>query len=82
MTHSGQYVDLSDLDLRSNFDLDLSRSPCICFDASRREKHDGAKIIALPLLVKNISEKPFPPKTVILAFDDPWSKNILILAQI
>ena len=25
-------------DLGSDFDLDLSRSPCICFDASRREK--------------------------------------------
>ena len=76
MTHSGQHLDLGDLDLRSNFEIDLSRSPCICFDASRREKHDGVKIISLPLLVKKIYAKnDFRKKTVILAFDDPWSKN-------
>ena len=35
-----------DLDLRSNFDLDLARSPCICSDRLD-EKHDGVKRIAL-----------------------------------
>ena len=33
---------LSDLDLRSNFDLDLSRSNYVSFKASLREKHDDA----------------------------------------
>ena len=51
-----------DLDLRSNFDLDFSRSPCICFDASRREKHDGAKLISLRHLVKKIFVKNHFPR--------------------
>ena len=33
-----------DLDLRSNFDLELTRSPSRCFDASWREKRDGTKM--------------------------------------
>ena len=36
------YDDLRSRDLRSTFDLDLSRSTCICFDADRLEDHDGA----------------------------------------
>ena len=49
-----------DLDLRSNFDLDLSRSPYTCFDSFRREKHDGAKIIALaPVSQKLLAKNDF-----------------------
>ena len=33
-------------DLTSNFDNDLMRPRDACFDASQREKHDGAQIIA------------------------------------
>ena len=33
-----------DFDLRPNFDIDLLRSPSVCFDASRRDKHDGTEI--------------------------------------
>ena len=52
-----------DLDLRSNFDLDLSRSPCICFEASRREKHDAVRGFALSFLVKKLFTKnDFRPK--------------------
>ena len=36
-------------DLRSNFQLDLPKSKGIYFDASWREKHDGAWIIPLKL---------------------------------
>ena len=46
-----------DLDLRSNFDLDLSRSCYICFDASWRGKHDGVKIIALSFQTQKLSLK-------------------------
>ena len=41
-------------DLRSNFQLDLSRSKSICFDVSQREKHDGAYIIPLSFLVRKV----------------------------
>ena len=46
-----------DHDLRSNFDLDLSRSCCTCFDASWRGKHDGFKIIALSFQTRKLSPK-------------------------
>ena len=36
-----------DLDLRSNADIDLSRSSYIWFDAPSPEKHDGVRIIFL-----------------------------------
>ena len=49
MTHFGHHVTLAGLDLRSNFDLDLSRSSYIWFDAPQRSKHDGVKIVALTL---------------------------------
>ena len=46
-----------DLDLRSKFEIDLTRSTCTCFDASRREKHDGIKTIAVSLLVQKLFAK-------------------------
>ena len=46
-----------DLDLRSNFDLDLSRSCYTCFDAFGRGKHDGVKIIALSFQTQKLSLK-------------------------
>ena len=46
-----------DLDLRSNFDLDLSRSCYTCFDASWRGKHDGVKIIALSFQTRKLLSK-------------------------
>ena len=45
------------LDLRSNCDLDLSRSCYICFDVSWRGKHDGVKIIALSFQTQKVSLK-------------------------
>ena len=44
----------SDLDLRSNFDLDLSRSSDTCFDASRRGKYDGGIFISLSFIVQKL----------------------------
>ena len=41
MSHDLLYGSSRDLDLRSNFQFDLSRSKSTCFDASWREKHDG-----------------------------------------
>ena len=46
-----------DLDLRSNFDLDLSRSCYTCFDASWRGKHGGVKIIARSFQTQKLSLK-------------------------
>ena len=57
LTYLGHRVTLPWLDLRSNFDLDLSRSYYTWFDAPWRGKHDGIKIVALPLKLKILSSK-------------------------
>ena len=57
MTHFGHHVTLAWLDLRSNFDLDLSKSFYIWFDAPQLDKHDGIKIVALPLKLKILLSK-------------------------
>ena len=57
LTYLGHRVTLPWLDLRSNFDLDLWRSNYTWFDAPWRGKHDGIKIVALPLKLKILSSK-------------------------
>ena len=57
LTYLGHRVTFPWLDLRSNFDLDLSRSNYTWFDAPWRDKHDGIKIVALPLKLKILSSK-------------------------
>ena len=57
LTYLGHRVTLPSLDLRSNFDLDLSRSNYTWFDAPWWDKHDGIKIVALPLKLKILSSK-------------------------
>ena len=57
-----------DLDLRSNNDPDLSKSPCICFDTPCGEEHDGAQIMPLAFLVRKLFAKMLLPKTVFLQF--------------
>ena len=57
LTCLGHRVTLPWLDLRSNFDLDHSRSNYTWFDAPWRDKHDGIKIVALPLKLKILSSK-------------------------
>ena len=49
MTYLGHLRSLCDLDLRLNFEVDLSRSTYRCFDSSRRDKHDGTHIISVSL---------------------------------
>ena len=49
-----------DLDVRSNFQVDLSRSNYSSFDTSRREEHDAGKSIAMALL----SQKLLPKQTL------------------
>ena len=48
---------LRDLDLRSNFEVDLSRSNYISFDSPRRDKHDGTHIIAVCFKTKKLFAK-------------------------
>ena len=48
---------LRDIDLRSNFDLNFSRSNYISFEASLREKHDDVIADFLSLLVQKLFMK-------------------------
>ena len=57
LTYLGHRVTLHWLDLRSNFNLDLSRSHYTWVDTPWRDKHDGIKIVALPLKLKILSSK-------------------------
>ena len=70
-----------DLDLRSNFGLDLSRSCYTCFDASWRGKHDGVKIIALSFQTQKLLKNCFAQK---YRFDLSWPLTLkqLILGEI
>ena len=63
-------------DLRSNLDLDLSRSCYTCLDASWRGKHDGVKIFALSFQTQKLSlKKLFRSKMPFLTFRDLWRLN-------
>ena len=57
LTYLGHRVALPWLDPRSNFDLDHSRSSYTWFDAPWLDKHDGIKIVALPLKLKILSSQ-------------------------
>ena len=50
---------LRDLDLRSNFNLDLSRIDNISLKAPLREKHDDAIANSLSLLVQKLFVKEY-----------------------
>ena len=52
-----KFLSLRDIDLRSNFNLDLSRSTCIPVKASLREKHDDAIADSLSFLVQKLFVK-------------------------
>ena len=69
MTHFGHHVTLAWLDMKSNFDLDLAKSFYIWFDAFQRDKHDGIKVVALPLKLKILSSKN---RFGIFLNLDPW----------
>ena len=73
-----------DLDLRSNFDLDLSRSCYTCFDASRL---DEANTMVSKLLLYHFKHRSYHWKTVslkIAVFDLSWPLTLkrLILGEI
>ena len=57
MTQFGLHVTLARLDLRSNFDLELSGSFYTWFDVPERDEHDIIKMVALPLKLKILSSK-------------------------
>ena len=57
MTYLAQHVASCDIDLRRNSDIDLLRSICTYFDASRREEYDAAKISSLAFLLQNLFAK-------------------------
>ena len=81
MTYFDLFGSPRDLDLRSNFPLDLSRSPCICFDASRREKHDGVKIIPLSFFVQKVFAKnkvfrSWPQKATLFSLSRPGRSRV------
>ena len=71
-----------DLDLRSNFDPDLSRSPYICFDAPCREEYDCARIMPLIFLVQKLFAKNRFAKTTLCAVFWPLLPKPLTFAQI
>ena len=56
-TYLGHRVTLPELDLRSNFDLDLSRSNYTWFDAPWRDKHDRVTTVALSFKTNTLSSK-------------------------
>ena len=58
----GLFWSLRDLDLRSNFDLDLTRSNHIPFEASLPEKYDDIIADSLSISSKVIRERIFRPK--------------------
>ena len=54
ITYLNHHVTLTWDDLRSNFEIDISRSSSICFEPARRENRIDVKIIALSLLLQNL----------------------------
>ena len=59
MIYLGHHLTSGDLDLRSNIDLTHLRSPCIWFDAPRREEHAGIRMKSLAFLVQKLFAKTF-----------------------
>ena len=70
MTYLNHHVTLTWDDLRSNFEIDLSRSSSICFEPARRENHIDVKIIALSLLLQNLFTKNYFHIHRFLTFDE------------
>ena len=57
LTYFGHRVTLPCVDLRWNFDLDLSRSNYTWFDAPWRDKHDRVTMVVLSFKTKTLSSK-------------------------
>ena len=74
VTYFGYSMNFDYLDLRSNFQFDLSRSCYASFELPWRKKDDGAWISSLSLLDKPGSAKNYFPKMHFLTFY-LWSLN-------
>ena len=59
MTYMNQHRTLTWDDLRSNFEIDLSRSSSICFEPARRAKHIDVKIMVLTLILQDLFTKNY-----------------------
>ena len=70
MTYLGHLMTFRDLDLRSNFEVDLSRSRYIWFDLSRRDKHDGITIIVVTFKMKKLFAKNYFAQNNFFDFGD------------
>ena len=73
---------LGDLDLRSNFDLDLSRSSYMFADVHWRGKHNGVKSIDLSSNTEVIIEKTVSLKNCIFDLSWPVTPKQLTLGEI
>ena len=62
MTYMNRHMTLTWDDLRSNFEIDLSRSSSICFEPPRRTKHIDVKIMVLALILKELFTNNFSHK--------------------
>ena len=57
MIYSAIHVTSRDLNLGSNFDIDLFTSICIYFDPSRGKEHYGTRIMSLTFIVQKLFAK-------------------------
>ena len=59
MTYMNQHMTLTWDDLRSNFEIDLSRSSSICLEPAWRTKHIDVKIMVLSLILQDLFTKNY-----------------------
>ena len=63
-------VTFRDLDMRSNFEVDLLRSKYTWFDSSRRNKHDGSTFMAATSEMKKLFAKNYFTQNSFFDFGD------------
>ena len=64
-----------DLDLRSNFEVDLSRSKYTWFDLSRCDKHDDITIIDVTFKMKTLFAKNYFAQNNLFDFGELYRLN-------
>ena len=79
MTYMNQHMTLTRDDLRSNFEIDLSRSSSICFEPARRAKHIDVKIMFLPSILQYLFTKNY--LHIKRYFDLWWPQEPWILTE-
>ena len=75
LTFLGHDLTLTWPDLRSNFQIDLQRSKCTCFEPARRGEHGGVIFIFVSIK-KVINEKQSQWKTIIFLLMTSGAKTI------